>query len=81
LWPIKTKSTRLSIKTRIRSPESNKLFLSLPVWGMGTKSDVTRQTIIALEEGRYNPSLVLAYNVTVLFQKNHIEEVFILEEE
>jgi putative transcriptional regulator len=43
--------------------------------------DVTRQTIIALEQGRYNPSLVLAYNVTRALQKNHIEEVFILEEE
>ncbi len=43
--------------------------------------NVSRQTIIALEQGRYNPSLVLAYNVTKALQKKHIEEVFLLEEE
>ncbi|MEG3225562.1 MAG: transcriptional regulator [Methanobacteriales archaeon Met13] len=43
--------------------------------------NVSRQTIIALEQGRYNPSLVLAYNVTKVLQKKHIEEVFLLEEE
>lgn len=42
--------------------------------------DVTRQTIIALEQGRYNPSLVLAYNVTKALKRKSIEEVFILEE-
>ncbi len=42
--------------------------------------DVTRQTIIALEQGRYNPSLVLAYNVTKTLKRKSIEEVFILEE-
>ncbi len=42
--------------------------------------DVTRQTIIALEQGRYNPSLILAYNVTKALKRKNIEEVFILEE-
>lgn len=39
---------------------------------------VTRQTIIALEQNRYNPSLLLAYRITKALQKNHIEDVFIL---
>jgi len=38
--------------------------------------DVTRQTIIALEQGRYNPSLILAYKVTKALKKEAIEEVF-----
>lgn len=43
--------------------------------------DVTRQTIIALEQGRYNPSLLLAYNVTKALKRKNIEEVFIFENE
>jgi len=41
--------------------------------------DVSRQTIISLEQGRYNPSLMLAYKITKTLQKKHIEEVFQLE--
>lgn len=43
--------------------------------------DVTRQTIIALEQGRYNPSLILAYKVTKALKRKNIEEVFIFENE
>lgn len=39
---------------------------------------VTRQTIISLEQGRYNPSLELACKVTKALGKKLIEEVFIL---
>ena len=38
--------------------------------------DVTRQTIIALEQGRYNPSLILAYRITKALKRKYIEEVF-----
>lgn len=38
--------------------------------------DVTRQTIISLEKGRYNASLELAYKIAKYFGKT-IEEVFI----
>ncbi|BDZ70037.1 helix-turn-helix transcriptional regulator [Methanobacterium petrolearium] len=41
--------------------------------------DVTRQTIIALEQGRYNPSLVLAYRIKNALKREYIEEVFELE--
>jgi len=41
---------------------------------------VTRQTIISLENGKYNASLQLAFKISKYFGKN-IEEVFIFEEE
>ncbi|MBE6622806.1 MAG: helix-turn-helix transcriptional regulator [Ruminococcaceae bacterium] len=41
---------------------------------------VTRQTIISLENGKYNASLQLAYKISKYFGKT-IEEVFIFEED
>jgi len=43
-------------------------------------ADVSRQTIISIEKGRYNPSLVLAYQLAKLFECT-IEELFDFEEE
>lgn len=44
--------------------------------------DVTRQTIISLENGKYKASLVLAHKIAQYFEIN-IEDIFIfdLEEE
>ena len=42
--------------------------------------EVSRQTISSLENGRYNPSIMLAYKISKYFGMN-IEEVFIFEEE
>ena len=41
---------------------------------------VSRQTISSLENGRYNPSITLAYKIARYFEMT-IEEVFIFEEE
>ncbi|MBP3390208.1 MAG: helix-turn-helix transcriptional regulator [Clostridia bacterium] len=41
---------------------------------------VTRQTIISLENGKYNASLQLAFKIAKYFNTN-IENVFIYEEE
>ena len=41
---------------------------------------VSRQTISSLENGRYNPSIMLAYKIAKFFGLS-IEEVFIFEEE
>lgn len=41
---------------------------------------VSRQTISSLENGRYNPSILLAYKIARYFGMT-IEEVFIFEEE
>lgn len=41
---------------------------------------VSRQTIISIEKGKYNPSILLAFKIANHFGKS-IEEVFIYEEE
>lgn len=41
---------------------------------------VSRQTISSLENGRYNPSIILAYKIAKYFEMT-IEEVFIFEKE
>lgn len=41
---------------------------------------VTRQTINALENARYNPSLLLAYNITKILGQDYIEDIFIFDE-
>jgi len=42
--------------------------------------EVSRQTIGSLENGRYNPSIILAFKIAQYF-KMSIEEIFIYEEE
>ncbi|NLL75825.1 MAG: helix-turn-helix transcriptional regulator [Clostridiales bacterium] len=42
--------------------------------------DVTRQTIISLESGKYNASLVLAHKIAQYFNVT-IEELFIFDKE
>jgi len=41
---------------------------------------VRRETIIFLEQGKYNPSLKLAYNVAKALEAS-IEEIFIFDDE
>lgn len=41
---------------------------------------VSRQTIISLEKGKYNPSIQLAFKLSKIFNLT-IEEIFIYEEE
>ena len=41
---------------------------------------VSRQTISSLENGRYNPSIMLAYKIAKYFEMS-IEDIFIFEEE
>jgi putative transcriptional regulator len=41
--------------------------------------EVSRQTIGSLENGRYNPSIVLAFKIAKYFGMN-IEDIFIYEE-
>ena len=42
--------------------------------------EVSRQTIGSLENGRYNPSIILAFKISRFFGKS-IEEIFIYEED
>jgi putative transcriptional regulator len=40
---------------------------------------ITRQTVIAMEKGKYNPSLELAFKIARYFEVT-VEKVFIYEE-
>lgn len=41
--------------------------------------DVSRQTINAIEKGKFNPSTILALKISSLFQKT-VNEIFALED-
>ncbi len=47
---------------------------------LADKAEVSRQTIISLENGRYNPSILLAFRLAKLFNVK-IEDIFIYSEE
>lgn len=47
---------------------------------LAKRMGVSRQTISSLENGRYNPSIMLAYRIAKFFDMT-IEEVFIFEED
>lgn len=47
---------------------------------LAEKVGVSRQTIISLENSKYNPSIFLAYKISRVFNLP-IEQVFIFEEE
>lgn len=46
---------------------------------LALQMEVSRQTISSLENGKYNPSIFLAYKISRFFGLS-IEEVFIFEE-
>ena len=46
---------------------------------LARKVEVRRETIVFLEKGKYNPSLMLAHDIATVF-KLKIEDVFIFED-
>lgn len=46
---------------------------------LAEKAGVTRQTIVAIEKGKYSPSLELAFRLALVFNVP-LEEVFFLED-
>ncbi len=46
---------------------------------LADRLEVSRQTIGSLENGRYNPSIILAFKIARLFNVS-IEDIFIYEE-
>jgi len=46
---------------------------------LADKLQVTRQTILAIEKGKYDPSLELAFKIAELFNVT-IEDVFLFKE-
>lgn len=65
------------MKNRIKELREN---FNLTQQDLADKVDVSRQTIISLENGKYNPSIMLAYKIAKSFNLS-IEEIFIFEEE
>jgi putative transcriptional regulator len=47
---------------------------------LADRVDVSRQTIISLERGRYNPSILLAFRLARLFEIS-IEDLFLYSDE
>jgi len=47
---------------------------------LADRVEVSRQTIISLEGGRYNPSILLAFRLARLFELQ-IEDLFLYSEE
>ncbi|MDF2611824.1 MAG: putative transcriptional regulator [Lachnospiraceae bacterium] len=62
---------RLEEIRKLRGVKQEELALAL---------EVSRQTIGSLENGRYNPSIILAFKIARYFDMD-IEEIFIYEEE
>ena len=67
----------VKIKTRIKELRAR---YNLTQDELADKVGVTRQTMLYLEKGKYNPSLLLAYRVAKVLQSS-IDEVFIIEDE
>ena len=66
----------ITIKTRIKELRAR---YNLTQDELADMVGVTRQTMLYLEKGKYNPSLVLAYKVAKAL-KSSLDEVFIIEE-
>jgi putative transcriptional regulator len=67
----------MTIKTRIKELRAK---YDLTQDELADMVGVTRQTMLYLEKGKYNPSLVLAHKVAKALHSK-IDEVFIIEEE
>ena len=65
------------MKTRIREFREE---FGLTQEALAEKVDVTRQTILFMEKGKYNPSLRLAWRISRVFNRP-IEDVFSFEDE
>ena len=65
------------METRIKDLREEK---GLTQEELANRVEVTRQTILFMEKGKYNPSLRLAWKIAQVFSKP-IEEVFSFEDE
>ena len=66
---------RVLVKNYVRD---KRMELGLTQDELSEKLEVSRQTIISLEKGKYNPSIQLAFKLSRLF-KCYIEDIFIYE--
>lgn len=70
------KSAVMRIKNRLKELRKEN---SLTQEELANKLNITRQTVIAIEKGKYNPSLTLAFKIARLFDCK-IEDIFIFAE-
>jgi putative transcriptional regulator len=68
---------RIKIENRIKLLREHN---NLTQQDLAEKVSVSRQTIISLESGRYNPSIFLAFKIAGVFNLT-IEDVFIFKEQ
>jgi putative transcriptional regulator len=64
------------MKTRIKELRAR---YNLTQDDLAEKVGVTRQTLLYLEKGRYNPSLILAHKVALALNSK-IDDVFLIDE-
>ena len=76
LCRLKKTERRDTLKNRIAELRKEQ---KMTQQALGEVLQVSRQTIISLENGKYNPSLTLAYGIAKVFGCT-IEEVFLFEE-
>ena len=60
--------------------KARRKLLGLRQEDMAKKLDVSRQTIIAIENNKYNPTLELAMKIAKLLRAP-VEDIFVLEED
>lgn len=65
-----------TIKTRIKELRARH---NLTQDELADMVGVTRQTVLYLEKGKYNPSLILAYKVAKALESS-LNEVFVIED-
>jgi len=65
------------MKTRIKELRARHDFTQED---LAKRVNVRRETIVFLEKGKYNPSLLLAYEVSKVFDLK-IEEIFIFDDD
>lgn len=71
------KERRTDVKNRLEELRKQRGILQEE---LAAALEVSRQTIGSLENGRYNPSIILAFKIANFFEMS-IEEIFIYEED
>jgi len=66
----------MTFKTRIKELRAR---YDLTQEELAEKAGVTRQTMLYIEKGKYNPSLLVAHRIAKAL-KSSIEEIFIFED-
>lgn len=77
LWKVNFTSRRDILKNRLEELRKQR---GIKQEDLAAALEVSRQTIGSLENGRYNPSIMLAFKIARYFDMS-IEEIFIYEEE